>query len=135
MPGQGGKAGGLKVLVVEDEFLIADYLATILEDGGHEVVGMAGTALEAVGIIDSGVTIDVVTLDVKLPGGMDGPELAAILRQRGGPPFLFVTGSGDPLHRARCEAMQPLAILQKPIYPETILTVLGGIERASREPA
>jgi CheY-like chemotaxis protein len=128
MPGQGGKAGGLKVLIVEDEFLIADYLAMVLEDGGHEVVGMAGTALEAVGIIDSGVTIDVVTLDVKLPGGMDGPELAAILRQ----PEPVTNRKGGP---PRCEAMQPLAILQKPIYPETILTVLGGIERASREPA
>ncbi|MBP0447381.1 response regulator [Roseomonas sp. SSH11] len=114
---------------MEDEFLIADYLAMVLEDGGHEVVGMAGTAQEALDLLESGVTIDVVSLDVRLPGGMDGPELAALLRERGGPPFLFVTGSGDPLHRARCEAMSPLAILQKPIRPEAILNVLRGVER------
>ena len=123
----GAGTGPLRVLIVEDEFLIADYLALLLEDAGHEVAGMAATAAEALGILDGGTPVDVASLDVKLPGGMDGVELAAVLRARAGPPFLFVTGSGDPAFRARCEAERPLAILQKPVDPKALLVALSRV--------
>ena len=122
-PGQ----AGLKVLVVEDEFLIADYLVAVLEDAGHSVAGTAATAEEALAILGSGRAVDVVSLDVKLPGALTGIDVAERLRAGSGPPFLFVTGSGDPAFRARCEAARPLAILQKPIDPDVLLRVLARV--------
>jgi CheY-like chemotaxis protein len=119
----------LKVLVVEDELLIADYIGLLLEEAGHEVAGMAATAAEALGILDGEpAAVDVVTLDVKLPGGMDGVELAAQLLERSGPPFLFVTGSGDPQTHARCRAVHPLAVLQKPVGPEALRAALALVK-------
>jgi CheY-like chemotaxis protein len=115
------------VLVVEDEFLIADYLVAVLEDAGHRVAGTAATAEEALAILGSGLPVDVVSLDVKLPGAMDGIEIAERLRAAAGPPFFFVTGSGDPAFRARCEAVRPLAILQKPIDPNMLLRALTKV--------
>ncbi|WP_376094274.1 response regulator [Roseomonas sp. CCTCC AB2023176] len=115
----------MRVLVVEDEFLIADYLAMLVEEAGHEVAGIAATAREALAILDSGVRVDVASLDVRIPGGMDGIELGEALRARGGPPFLFVTGSGEPATRRRCEALAPLAILQKPVNPPALIEALG----------
>ncbi len=130
MSDHGGEPGqaGLRVLVVEDEFLIADYLVAVLEDAGHRIAGTAATAEEALAILWSGRAIDVVSLDVKLPGAMDGVDVAERLRAAAGPPFIFVTGSGDPAFRARCEAVQPLAILQKPIDPDMLLRVLAKVK-------
>jgi CheY-like chemotaxis protein len=129
MSGYGAEPGqaGLTVLVVEDEFLIADYLVAVLEDAGHRIAGTAGTAEEALAILRQDRAIDVVSLDVKLPGAMDGVHIAEWLRAQAGPPFLFVTGSGDPAFRARCEAVRPLAILQKPIDPDMLLRVLAKL--------
>jgi two-component system, response regulator PdtaR len=128
--GAGPGQDGLTVLVVEDEFLIADYLVSVLEDAGHRVAGTAATAEEALEILGRAPDIDVVSLDVKLPGPMDGIDVAQWLRAQAGPPFLFVTGSGDPAFRARCEAVRPLAILQKPIDPGMLLRVLAKVREA-----
>src|SRR4051812_5417847 len=132
MSDHGAESGqaGLTVLVVEDEFLIADYLVAVLEDAGHRIAGTAATAEEALKILGRDRDIDVVSLDVKLPGAMDGIDVAQWLRAQAGPPFLFVTGSGDPAFRARCEAVQPLAILQKPIDPGMLLRVLAKVRPA-----
>ena len=128
--GSGARARRLRVLIVEDEILIADYLALLLEDAGHEIAGTAFTAKEALEVLDGSDPVDLVTLDVRLPGGMDGVQLAEILNERSGPPFLFITGSGDPVHRARCEAAAPLAILQKPVRPEALWEVVETAARA-----
>lgn len=129
MQGQGAGAGArrLRVLVVEDELLIADYLAMLFEEAGHEVAGTAATAEEALALLRSGTQVDLVSLDVRLPGRMDGVDLAGELRASAGPPFLFVTGSGDPAHRARCEATHPLAILQKPVNARALEGVLARL--------
>lgn len=130
MPGDGaGRTRRLRILIVEDEVLIADYLAMLLEDAGHEIAGTAVTATEALEVLDD-TQVDLVTLDVRLPGGVDGIELAGILRERAGPPFLYITGSGDPAYRARCEATAPLAIVQKPVQPETLLHAVEGAAQA-----
>lgn len=132
MADHGSNAGHrpLKVLVVEDELLIADYLGQVIEDAGHKVAGIAPTVAAALRLLDGG-PVDLVSLDVKLPGGADGVDLAGMLRARGGPPFLFVTGSGDPAFRARCEATGPLAILQKPVNPSALTAVLASAARGA----
>jgi CheY-like chemotaxis protein len=132
----GAPAGArrLKILVVEDELLIADYLAMLFEEAGHEVAATAATAEAALDLIQSGQAVDLVSLDVRLPGPMDGVDLAGKLRARRGPPFLFITGSGDPDHRARCEAMHPLAILQKPVNAAALEGVLARVTGALEKP-
>jgi CheY-like chemotaxis protein len=122
----------LKVLVVEDELLIADYLAMLFEEAGHEVAGTVANAEDALAMLGSGEGVDLVSLDVRLPGPMDGVELAGRLRARQGPPFLFITGSGDPDHRARCEAVHPLAILQKPVSAAALEGVLARVSGRKR---
>jgi CheY-like chemotaxis protein len=120
----------MKVLIVEDDVLTADYISILVEDAGHAVVGTAHSAAEALDLLERGLAADVASLDVRLPGGMDGVELATILCSRYNLPFLFVTGSGDPAHRRRCEALGPLAILQKPLSPATLTQLLDSVDRA-----
>ena len=65
-----------RVLVVEDEGLIAHDIATRVESLGHEVVGPVGTAEEA---LEKAGGADIVLMDIRIDGpGQDGVEAAAL---------------------------------------------------------
>ena len=68
------------ILLVEDETLIRTVLAMDLEDAGYNIAE-AGSADEALGILQCSTDIGLVVTDVKMPGSMNGLELAAWVRQ------------------------------------------------------
>ena len=74
------------ILVVEDEPLIADDIAQILEKKGYEISGIADEAEDALNIIDSTET-DIALLDINIEGETDGIELASKLSTRNYPHF------------------------------------------------
>jgi CheY-like chemotaxis protein len=67
------------ILVVEDEVLVRSVVAIYLRDCGFQVVE-AGNADEAIRVLESGLTVDIVFSDVNMPGSMDGFGLARWLR-------------------------------------------------------
>src|SRR4051812_45793079 len=80
------------ILVVEDELLIRMALAEFLEDSGFHVVE-AGSAAEAIAIVESNPRIALVFSDVVMPGGMDGFGLAGWLdANRPGLPVMMTSG-------------------------------------------
>jgi DNA-binding NtrC family response regulator len=79
-----------RVLVVEDEYLLADALAMELEDAGATAVGPVGTLEDALSAIDAGARIDGAVLDVNLRGEMVYPVADSLLER--GVPFVFTTG-------------------------------------------
>lgn len=85
----------LKVLVVEDEFLIRLDFVDFLTKEGFEVLE-AANADEAIAILESNDTVRVMFTDVDMPGSMDGLKLSAAVRDRW-PPVRIVVTSG---HRA-----------------------------------
>ena len=82
---------GLRILIVEDEFLVADDIAMVLEDFGCEVIGPVPTIAEAVAVIKA-EALDGVLLDANLDG-VSSTEVAEALVARG-IPFVVVTGYG-----------------------------------------
>src|SRR5689334_4586596 len=80
------------VLVVEDEPLIRSHLVAILEDMGCKTYE-AGSAAEAIAILERNSEITVVFTDVQMPGTMDGIALAQYVRKRW-PPTIIVVSSG-----------------------------------------
>lgn len=84
-----GKLTGRKVLIVEDEFFLADDLKRALVEQGAEVTGPANTVDRAKALA-SGQEFDMAVLDVNLKGEMIFP-FADELRERG-VPFVFTTG-------------------------------------------
>jgi len=82
----------LRVLVVEDEMLVAMLIEDMLAELGHEVVGPA-MRIERARELAATAAIDFALLDVNL-GGARSTEVAAILRGRG-VPFAFATGYGS----------------------------------------
>jgi DNA-binding LytR/AlgR family response regulator len=88
----GEDLAGLRVLIVEDEFLLAMELETLVEGGGCTAVGPASSVGQALALID-GDAPDVALLDVNLKGERATP-VAAALQQRG-VPYVLITGYSD----------------------------------------
>lgn len=119
----------LRILIVEDELLIADYLSLIMEDAGHQIVAIATNGPAALDRLEQDPAVDLVTLDLKIAGSMSGLEVAARIRHTYGKPFVFFTGSVEPKVRSQCELLEPLVILQKPIDPGTLVQFLESYSR------
>jgi len=117
----------LRILVVEDEALVADYVTDLVEEAGHEVVGIAATGERAFEYLEK-AGIDLAILDIRLKGSLSGIDLAQTTRARS-IPHLFITGSGDPATRQAAEATNPLAILQKPFSQERLISLLSQVAR------
>jgi CheY-like chemotaxis protein len=122
----------LRVLIVEDEFLIASYIADLVEDAGHEVVASVPTGEQALEQLALG-DLDVALLDIKLKGKMSGIEVAQVACARA-VPHVFVSGSGDPTMRSAAEATNPMAFLQKPLDQSRLEAVFTVILREMVEP-
>ena len=127
-------AGAGRVLVVEDEPLVLDFLVACLEPVGY-VVKRATSAEQALERLQHDATpFDAVITDVVLPH-MSGLELGRQLkRQRPDMPILFLSGHGESLR----EVAPPGPLLAKPFPREKLLALLGemlasaDLERSTR---
>lgn len=118
----------LRVMIVEDEMLLALDLEDMLVDAGHAVVGQASDmhqALELAERLEGG--IDVAIMDVNLARGTNGVETAAGLRERWNVPSLFVSGNLDERTRERAMQWQPLGFVGKPYSESEVLSSLGRL--------
>lgn len=102
-----------RILVVEDDSLIALDLARTLARLGHEVVGPVATGEEAVALV-SAERPGLVLMDIRLAGEIDGVEAAARIREADGPPVLFLTAHSDRATVARAVGCSPIGYLMKP---------------------
>ena len=124
-----------RVLIVEDQALIALSLAADLTAMACEVVGRAASGEAAVELARRN-SPDIVVMDVHLVGRMDGIEAAALIKAECASRFIFVTAYADGPDRARMEALGPVAILGKPYHPSELnLAVNVSSRRRLRRPA
>ena len=130
-----GPLSGVRVLLVEDETLVAMLLEDMIGDLGGTVVGAASRVSRALEIVnDPACSIDVGLLDVNL-GGEDAFPIATALAERG-VPFAFSTGYGNA---GLPEHWRSRPTLQKPFTQEQVQSVLsrtlgarnGGSENAA----
>jgi CheY-like chemotaxis protein len=116
-----------RVLIVEDEAVIAMNLESFVEDFGLEVCGKAASGAHAVELAKS-QRPDVILMDVNLMGEMDGVEAARLAREAVGPAIVFVTayGSGEVMDRIR-STFPDAPVVPKPVNASTLRR---AIERA-----
>ncbi len=99
-----------KILIVEDEFVVAENLRAELESMGYEIVGMAFSGDEALELARP-ERPDLVLMDIKLHEGMDGIETAIHLRQELDIPSFFLTAFSDESFLERAKLAEPLGYL------------------------
>jgi two-component SAPR family response regulator len=108
---------GRRVMVVEDEMLVAMELEILLVEQGCAVVGPAPTADRALALLDEGLP-DAAILDVNLNGHTAVPVAAALSAQ--GVPFLLATGYGNSLQPELKDAPR----VDKPVNHEQLVRAL-----------
>ena len=112
-------ATSYKVLVVEDEGLIAHDIASRLETLGHRVVATVGTAEEAV---EQSAGADLVLMDIHIDGQRDGIAAAQEVRARHHVPVVFLTAHADRSTLERAKAAGPYGYIVKPLGPASLNT-------------
>jgi CheY-like chemotaxis protein len=119
----------MRILVVEDEALIAMMVANCLERRGHAVLGPATTLTEALALCEA-ILPDLALVDINLRDGSSGVALARALVERRELPVIFA--SGQMIEAKRASALA-LGYLRKPYEPEAVWRsvevaeeVLGG---------
>ena len=119
---------GRRVLVVEDEYFLADDIVRELKKVGAQIIGPLGDIEEACNLVAGDVAIDAAVLDINLRSQMVFP-LARTLRARN-VPFVFTTGYDaaaiDP-------EFQNVKLWDKPIDVKAMVQELSGSIRISRQ--
>lgn len=128
--------GKAKILIVEDEPLIADDIADILEQQGYEIVGVVDEAIDALAIV-ARKQPDLALLDINIVGDMDGIELATKLAI----PFIFLTSYYDKKTLNRAKETNPSGYIVKPFNARDLLVNVEialarqfKMQRANEEP-
>jgi DNA-binding LytR/AlgR family response regulator len=117
----------LKILIVEDEMLIAANIANQLETLGYEILGIIPRGQEAINAVKSDKP-DLVLMDINLKGDIDGIEAATQMQLEGAIPIIYLTANTDEHHFKRAKATNPYAFLSKPFKK---LDLKNAIELAS----
>lgn len=126
-PATGTSGASLRLLLVEDDPIVAETLAGLLRAQGHAVVH-AGHGLGALTEVATG-RFDAALLDLDLPG-MDGLTLARVLRDQGfTAPLLAVTARSDPGAEAQARAAGFDDFLRKPVGGEQLAAAIAAIVR------
>jgi DNA-binding NarL/FixJ family response regulator len=109
-----------RILIVEDEPLIAEDLAIILRKGGYRIAGIAHDGSQALDILSKGET-DVALLDIALSPSMSGFDIAKIINDRYHIPFLFITSFSDRTTLEKAKSLLPEGYITKPFKNKDVL--------------
>ena len=119
-----------KILIVEDEFVIAHDLRNILRNLGYEVVGIALSEAKALPMLQQDPP-DIVLLDIQLKGEKTGIDIAHVLNEQYQIPFIFVTSFSDEHTIAMVKETNPFGYILKPFKKKQIYAALEiGLARA-----
>src|ERR1043165_2048392 len=116
-----------RVLIVEDELLVAWHLESLIREQSLEVCGLVPDgdgAVEQAADLD----VDLVLMDVRLAGRMDGIEAARRIREQRNTTIIFITAHGDPTTRAHIERLLPgTPVLAKPITSQGLKDAIASV--------
>ncbi|HMP99544.1 MAG TPA: response regulator [Cyclobacteriaceae bacterium] len=110
----------IKLVIVEDEPIIAADLRMILEQHAYEVIAAFDNAEEALPYLLTHKP-DLVLLDIALSGRMTGIALAETLFIRSDVPFIFITSYVDKATIERVQKLDPAAYIVKPFQPKNLI--------------
>jgi PAS domain S-box-containing protein len=112
-----------KVMIVEDDRIVARDIRAQLSRMGHSVVGVTGSGEEAV-ILAATEQPDLVLMDIRLEGEIDGIEAAQRIRSKDRIPVVFLTAYGNEEIMRRASLTEPFGYLLKPFEEPQMRTVI-----------
>ena len=132
----------LNILVVEDEALIAEDIATICNHHGYCVVETAHNGGQAICALEEH-QLDLVLLDINLEDEVDGIDIAEFIVEKKKLPFIYITSYADMDTLQRAKKTKPIGYIVKPFIKDQLLSTIeislhnyaqgqipGGLDRA-----
>ncbi len=113
----------VKILVVEDEMIIADTICNTLEDLGYDALEPAINFTEAIAAIET-VMPDIAILDIQLSGSKTGVDIAKKINEDYDFPFIFLTSNSDIATIEEVKKVNPPAFLVKPFSKEELYSAI-----------
>jgi two-component system, LytTR family, response regulator LytT len=115
---------GKRILIVEDELIIAETIKEMVEELGHEVLGIAPNVKEALDLLHQ-ESFDLALLDINLndPEG-NGFEVAQILQSQYKIPFVFITAYSDAKFLEIAKSLNPKGYVLKPLNKDRLFVAL-----------
>ena len=111
-----------QILIVEDEFIVANDLSKILTDAGFEVTGIADSFEQALRLIEK-KRPSICLLDIRLKGEKTGIDLAKHL-QGLGIPFIFLSANSSKAILEEANTTKPYGFLVKPFRNKDVIIAL-----------
>lgn len=119
----------LKILIIEDEKIVALDLKRRLSKLGYEITGMAANGQKALALI-SQAPPNIILMDIHIQGNMDGIEVAAILQKTHSIPIIYLTAYSEEQTLIRAKATKPYGYLLKPFSDRELNIIIQvSIER------
>ena len=114
-----------KILIVEDEAIVALDLQLRLQRRGYTVEAVYNSE-DAIQVAET-MLPDLVLMDIRLHGKMDGIDVADILTEQFGLPILYLTALGDPATLQRAQRTNPAGYVTKPFDETELQTTIEAI--------
>ena len=112
----------IKILIVEDEMIIAANISLQLSTLGYEVIGIIPRGEEALLSIAQNQP-DILLMDISLKGNIDGVQTVQIMQKDYKIPVIYLTANSDDLNFNRAKETNPYAFITKPLQRAIELTV------------
>ena len=115
-----------KILIVEDEILVATQLSHRLAAQGFQILELAVSGEEALRLC-AAHSPDLILMDIGLAGQINGIEAAQKIRLSSNAPIIFITGYADEGLDLLLPSIQPALCLVKPVQPVQVQQAIGWL--------
>ena len=109
-----------RILIAEDDFVVAKNLSITLEEKGYEVMGSCESGEELLQLLSQQLP-DLVIMDINLAGLLDGVEVTALVKNKTDLPVLYLTSDRDPATLERAKLTNPDGYLIKPFDDDELI--------------
>ncbi|MGB3466218.1 MAG: response regulator [Cyclobacteriaceae bacterium] len=109
----------IKVMIVEDEWIVSEEIKEVLEYKGFEVVGQAEDGDSAIKLMNANPA-DIVLMDIQIGGPYDGIELAERIKKKHACAIIFLTANAKEHHVERAKQIKPAAYIIKPFQEKNL---------------
>lgn len=116
----------MKILIVEDDRIIAYSLKLMITQFGYGVLDILDRGESVMGCVEKSMP-DLIVMDIKLAGTMDGIEAAQAVHSRYPIPIIYLTGNSDSATIRRSECTKSAAYLMKPITKSMLRTAIEDV--------
>lgn len=113
----------LKIIIVEDEPLIASDIEFTIKEAGHSVLGVANSSIKALDMINTRKP-DLVLLDISIKGEESGIDIGNQLKTKYSIPFIYITSFADQKTLAMAKETLPYGYIVKPFKDRDIVSAI-----------